>query len=571
MKKVLTPALIAAVAASAVALTSPDTDKPTAADLNNTVVAFSNTLNILQNEYVDTLKLDNIVSTGLNGMLSRIDPYTELYTPDNLDDLRSISTGDYGGIGCAISLRNDSLVVMSTPYYDSPARKAGIHHGDILLSINGEALFEPDAEKNLSNVTKRLRGQAGTHVTVQVRRPWLPDGTDSIFDIDIEREKIKIDPLPFYTILDGGIAYFDVTTFNRNTASAIRRTFSEMKATKGDSLRGVILDLRSNGGGITVGAVDLLSIFMPRNTHSYTARYRDREPVVTKTHKSPVDTRIPLAVLINSETASASEIVAGAIQDLDRGVIVGEKSYGKGLIQTSSQVSPDMVLKYTSGRYYLPSGRLIQAIDYSLRDGRGRSTETDSAGAVYTTAHGRKVTGGRGITPDLKVETDTIPEFVYALYISNTFDDFANRYRNNRSDIPSEADTLATDYVMAEFKAFINPDKVKYDRRSDNGIKFLRDAARYERLDNDSVMQTLDLLERLMKHDYEHDFEAFKPDIQRMLDTEIASRYFSDAALSQRALDRDKVLEQARLLLLDTRRYKEYLEPEKSKDSGSKK
>lgn len=530
-------------------------------DLSKLTESYGNILFILQNYYVDTLDIKDLVKSGYQAMLGKIDPYTEFYTQDNLDDLRSVMSGDYGGIGCAISLR-DSVVVMSAPYYDSPAARAGIHHGDILLMLNGEEIKGKDIK--ISDVSSRLRGEPGTDVSVKVHRPWLPENTDSIFDITITREKIKIDPLPYFTILDGGIAYFDVSTFNQNTASEIRREFSRMKAEKGDSLRGVILDLRSNGGGITAGATDLLSIFMPRGSHVYTARYRNDESQVTKTKKSPVDTEIPLAVMINDETASSSEIVAGAIQDLDRGVITGSRSYGKGLIQTSASVGPSSVLKYTIGKYYLPSGRLIQALDYTARDGRARlTTVTDTTNTVFKTRAGRPVTDGRGIRPDVELKADTVSDFVYNIFLSGAFDDYANRYRNNHDFTPDRSVVFVTDSVLSDFKSFLDPDKIKYDRRSENGISYLRTAAKYEKIDNDSVMQTLDLLERLMRHDLDRDFEAFESEIRLGLESQIAQRYFSDHEQSARILATDKMVEETRQLLLDPKRYREILSPQK--------
>ena len=562
LKKTLSVVIAAAsVTAGMVMNASPDKkNEPrvlTADEIAQLTESYGNVMYILQNYFVDTLDIRDLAKAGYSGMLGKVDPYTEVYTEDNLDDLRSVVSGDYGGIGCAISLR-DTNVVMSSPYYDSPAAKAGVHHGDILLKLDGEPVAK--FNRDISDISSRLRGEPGTNVSVTVLRRWLPEGTDSIFDITITRDRIKIDPLPYFTVLDGGVAYFNVSTFNKNTASEIRREFSAMKSRLGKELKGVILDLRSNGGGITSGATDLLSIFLPRGSHAYTARYRSYDSEATKTKKSPVDADIPLAVIINDETASSSEIVAGAIQDLDRGVITGTRSFGKGLIQTSAPVVNNTVLKYTTGKYYLPSGRLIQALDYTSRDGRGRLTAAnDTVAPMFKTRAGRPVTGGRGIAPDVEMTSDTISDFTYTMYLSGVFDDYANRYRNRTTLPPAVTDTFVTDSLLNDFKGFIDPDKIKYDRRSESGISFLRSAARYEKLDNDSVMQTLELLERLMKHDFDRDFDAFQPEIRRTLETEIARRFFSDRDMSERVLPSDPTVEQTRQLLLDPKRYREIL------------
>ena len=557
-------AVVAVIASTAIKASPDKKNTPptlTADEMSQLTESYGNVMYILQNYFVDTLDIKELAKNGFLGMLGKVDPYTEVYTEDNIDDLRSVVSGDYGGIGCAISLR-DTNVIMSSPYFDSPAAKAGVRHGDILLKLDGQPIDK--SNRDISDISSRLRGEPGTNVSVTVLRRWLPEGSDSILDITITRDKIKIDPLPYFTVLDDGIAYFNVSTFNKNTASEIRREFAAMKARLGKELKGVILDLRSNGGGITSGATDLLSIFLPRGSHVYTARYRRYDAEATKTKKSPVDAKIPLAVIINDETASSSEIVAGAIQDLDRGVITGTRSFGKGLIQTSASVGNNTVLKYTTGKYYLPSGRLIQALDYTSRDGRGRLTAaSDTVAPVFTTRAGRPVTGSRGITPDVEMTSDTISDFTYTMYLSGVFDDYANRYRNRSVSVPAVTDTFVTDSLINDFKNFIDPDKIKYDRRSENGISYLKSAARYEKLDNDSVMQTLELLARLMKHDFDRDFSAFEPEIRRTLETEIARRYFSDRDMSERVLPNDPIVEKTRLLLLDPKRYREILTTKK--------
>lgn len=560
MKRILYAAALTAVTLGATAADPAPAKGPLdPSELNNRINQYGQILSVLQERYVDSLEMDKIIRKGIDAMLGAIDPYTEFYDRSNIEQLTSISSGEYGGIGSAIQLR-DSVVVMSGPYFTSPARKAGVRHGDILLAIDGEAM--PKSGIKLDDVSARLKGNPGTRINLRLLRPWLPEGSDSIFDVEITRDKIQMDPLPYSGVLDGGIGYFNVTTFNANTASEIRKAFEAMKADKTNPVKGVILDLRNNGGGIINGAIDLLSIFLDRGTPVVESRYRDGSVNANRTRKGPVDTHIPLVVMVNGNTASASEIVAGAIQDLDRGVIIGRRSFGKGLIQTSAPVSNDGVMKYTVGKYYLPSGRLIQALDYINRNEDGTpALVADSLTTAYKTRHGREVRNGRGIAPDVELEAQKGSQLAYQLYAGNWFDDFANRYRNTHDVAPDPEGTIVTDEVFADFKAFVDPTRLKYGEISQAGIDYLRQAAKAEGLDNDSIKAAIDNLEKLIKHDLSQEIDANRDEITEMLDSEIASRYFPDSTVSARVTRTDDEVEQARLLLLDPDRYRSLLLP----------
>lgn len=526
--------------------------------LNDRVRTYGQLLSVLQNRYVDSLDMEALIRYGIESMLSKIDPYTEYYDESNIEELTSISSGNYGGIGSAIQLR-DSVFILSEPYFGKPARSAGVRHGDIILSIDGEDISP--ANLTISEVSQRLKGNPGTHVSVKVRRPWIVEG-DSVMTFDIVRDKITIDPLPYSAVLDGGIGYFSVSTFNANTADEIRKAFSKMKATEGKNLKGVILDLRNNGGGIVDGAINLMSIFVDRGTPVAETRYRNSVVDTYKTRKGPVDSHIPMVVLINGNSASASEIVAGAVQDLDRGVIMGRRSYGKGLVQSSASLGNSAIAKFTSGKYYLPSGRLIQALDYSNRDENGApALVPDSLTTAYKTANGRTVRDGRGIAPDVELEAQKSTQLAYQLYTDGWIDDFANRYRNRHDKAPGLLDTLVTDAVFDEFKAFVDPSRLKYGKLSQAGIEYLREAAKVEGLENDSIKSAIDLLETLMKHDLNHELDANREEIAEMLDLELASRYFDDTTISRRSTIHDTDLEKARQLLLDPERYRRLLVP----------
>lgn len=514
-------------------------------------------LSILQNQYVDSLDMENVIRTGIDAMLASIDPYTEYYDQNNIEQLTSVSSGNYGGIGSAIMVR-DTVAVLTSPYYGKPAARAGIRHGDIILQIDDYVLPTAKGALDVADISNRLKGNPGTHVRVKVRRPWLPAGSDSVFVFDIERAKVSIDPVPTYTVFDDGIAFIEVSTFNSNTAEDIRNVMTEIKAREGKNLKGVIIDLRDNGGGLLESAANLLSIFLDRGSKVVETHYRDGSNQVYKTRKSPVDTKIPLAIVVNGNTASASEIVSGAIQDLDRGVIVGRRTFGKGLVQTSGALGYGSVLKYTTGKYYLPSGRLIQALDY--RDSDGKPTLIpDSLTHEFTTAGGRIVRDGRGIAPDVEVEARTPVELIWQLYNDQWIDDFANRYRNNHPEAPALGDTIVTDRLFEEFKAFVDPSKLKYGGASKAGIRYLRDATKVEGLQNDSVTAAIDALEQMLQHDLAHELDANRKDIAELIEAEILARYYPESDIELRNIRTDNDILEARKILLDNERYSSIL------------
>ena len=489
--------------------------------INERTYQYARLLSLLQNEYVDSLDMENIIRTGIDAMLAAVDPYTEYYDMDNIDELTTVSSGNYGGIGSGIMVR-DSVVVLSDPYYGKPAALAGVRHGDIILEVDDYVV--PKTGIDASSVSNRLKGNPGTHVRVKVRRPWITDGSDSIFVFDIERRKVQIDPVPYTTVFDDGIAYIEVSTFNQNTADEIRNAVSRIKAREGKNLKGIIVDLRDNGGGLLESAVNLLSIFLDRGTTVVETRYRDGSKSAYKTRKSPVDTKTPLLVLVNGNTASASEIVSGAIQDLDRGVIMGRRTFGKGLVQTSGSLGYGSILKYTSGKYDLPSGRLVQALDYRDADGKA-SLIPDSLTHEYRTANGRLVRDGRGVSPDIETNPTTSSQLSWQLFSGQWIDDFANRYRNTHDSAPDLRDSTVVNAIYEEFKEFVDPAKLQYGKASANAITYLREATEIEGLKTDSVTEAIDTLEKMLKHDLSHELEANKKEISEIIVLEIAQRY----------------------------------------------
>lgn len=549
----LTLALVVTGALWGIPRTASDNKKPLSpAEVAEKTQQYRELLSVLSNRYVDTLDMESVVRTGIEAMLASIDPYTEYFSPDNLDALTTVSSGNYGGIGSAVMARGDSLAVLTDPYHDKPAAKAGIRHGDIILRIDDYVV--PSSGIDISDISNRLKGNPGTVVSVKVRRPWLTDGSDSVMTFNIEREKVSIDPVPVSTVFDDGIAYIDVSTFNQNTADEIRNAFAAIRNREGKNLKGVIVDLRDNGGGLLESAVNLLSIFLDRGTKVVETRYRDGSVETYKTRKSPLDTRIPLVVMVNGNTASASEIVSGAIQDLDRGVIMGRRTFGKGLVQTSASLGYGHVLKYTTGKYYLPSGRLVQALDY--RDADGKPTLIpDSLTHAYTTAAGRTVRDGRGISPDVEIESVTPSQLSWQLFNNQWIADFANRYRNTHPEAPALTDTIVTDALYADFKNFVDSSKLQYGSAGKQSIRILREAVEIEGLKNDSITSAIDNLEKMMQHDLAHELDANRKEIADLLRIEILERYYPPTDISLSIIRDDPDIGKARQLLLDPQRY----------------
>lgn len=520
------------------------------------VQQFRQIVTVLQNQYVDTLDIESIIKSGFDAMLAKVDPYTEYYDADNIEQLTMVSSGKYGGIGCSVTLR-DSLVEVADVYFDKPARLAGLRHGDIILQIDDYDI--PAEGITINDVSNRLKGNPGTHVTLKVRRPWLPEGSDSILFFDIERKNISFDPVPYSVMFDDGVAFIDVSTFDVNTGNDVRKIVTDLKSRNGKNLKGIIIDLRANGGGVMGSAVDLVSVFVDKGTKVVETRYRGGASEAALTKKSPVDAAIPIVVIVNENTASAAEVVAGAIQDLDRGVILGRRTYGKGLVQTSAPLGYNSVLKYTTGKYYLPSGRLIQARDYRDEDGK-ESMIPDSLTHEFRTAGGRVVRDGRGIMPDYVMKGKEVNPIVWQISNGSWIDDFSNRYRNTHDTI-GDIRQLVDETLFDEFVSGLDPEKISYGEYSKKGIGFIRSAVEYEGLQNDSTKAVIDQLEKLLEHDLKTELEANRGPISELLVYTLSERYFSPEVIEAGIIEQDEDVLEARALILDTERYREYLAP----------
>ena len=533
---------LAAALASPLALADNEPTVNDDAAVARNLDIFNSLYKELNTFYVDTINAQKAIENAINAMLDDIDPYTEYIPAKEADEFMTISTGEYGGIGSYLMERTidgRKGVYISGPYEGSPAARAGLRSGDRIIMIDGDST----AGWSSDQVSKRLKGQANTHLTVTVVRPYDPD---SVKTFSFNRETISVNPVPYYGVTRGNIGYIDLTTFNEKSAQQVRDAVIELK--KDPRVKNIVLDLRSNGGGIVEGAIQIVGCFVPKGTQVLQMRGRDKSSERTyKTTVDPIDTTIPLAVLIDGGSASASEITAGALQDLDRAVIIGNRSFGKGLVQSTRTLPYDAMLKVTIAKYYIPSGRLIQEVDYGNRnaDGTYKKTTTDSTARIFHTAHGREVREGGGIDPDIKVEPRELKRIVYNIMRDHWDFDFATRYVARHHDIAGPADFEVTDEIFNEFKAFIDPAKFEYDKVCEQQLATLRKTATAEGYMNDSTRAALDHLEALLKHDLDHDLDLHRRDIAYLLGQEIMDRLYYQHGQVQNAIKDDDALDKA--------------------------
>ncbi len=555
MKKLLYIIAVAAAFAGASALAAT----PAAArkdDFARKLRTFNAIVKELQANYVDTLDANDIMDKTIGALLYQIDPYTEYYPAGDQDELLSISQGQYAGIGSTIVKRGNEVLI-SEPQWESPARRTGLRPGDVIIAVDGDTV-RPSTQ--IGDVSRRLRGQAGTNVHVDVRRPYVQD---SLLSFDITRADIKVNPLPYYGVDKDGTGFIRLTTFNESSARRVKEAVTDML--RNPALKGIVLDLRGNGGGLLESAVQIVGNFVPKGTEVVRTRGRDRRAEkVYKTTRQPLDADIPLVVLTDDGTASASEIVAGALQDLDRAVIVGRRSFGKGLVQTTRPLPFDDIMKLTTGRYYIPSGRLIQALDYSHRNPDGTPARTpDSLTNEFKTRAGRSVRDGGGITPDVTVEEKEMNRLIYNIIADMWAFDYANRYYAAHPDAVPVGDFEISDSIFDDFKAFIDPDRFKYDRQCESALDYLRTAAKNEGYMTDSVAAQFDVLSAMLRHDLDHDLNINREDIIDILRDEIAGRYYSDADRVFLTLPGDSAYIRAAAIIADPAEYRRLLSPAK--------
>ncbi len=506
--------------------------------------------------YVDTIDVGTTIESGIHAMLSELDPYTVYYPEEDDDDLKMMLTGKYAGVGAVIRYhqKHDRVVIVE-PYEGMPALDAGLRAGDILLSIDGEDIKGLPVDE----VSSRLRGEPGTTLAVRAKRQGV---TDSIIEVKLSRANIAMPSVPYYTLFPDSTGYLILNSFTENCAREVRLALVELKNRGAKSF---ILDLRGNGGGSLAEAVDITGLFVPKGTTVVSTKGKIPQASQTyRTRREPLDMDMPLVILVNGQSASASEIVAGAIQDLDRGVVMGSRTFGKGLVQSVRELPYNASLKITTSKYYTPSGRCVQKIDYSKkRSGSNKGdSKTDSLTTTYHTLSGRPVHESGGITPDVEITADRLPNLLFYLANSDVLLDFATDYTRHHSTIAPIEEFEISDSLYLAFKAAVKASGFTYDRQSEKALAALKEVAEFEGYTKDAAAEFV-ALEKKFSHDIDRDFDIFKDDICELLADELVTRYYHQRGSIIQAIKSDSTIVRARTLLSDEASYKQILTPAK--------
>lgn len=502
--------------------------------------------------YVDTIMPEKVIKEGIDAMLSKLDPYTTYYNEEGSNELKMMITGKYAGIGSLIRFHEkENTTVIAEPYDNMPAAKAGLQIGDLIQSINGVSVIGMSSD----SVSNMLRGEAGTKLSIVVKRP----GEKELVTIKLVRENIALPALPYYGIVSDSIGYLQLESFTDGCSKEMRRAIIDLKNKGAHSY---IIDLRSNGGGSLMEAIEIVNLFVPKGLNIVETKGKiKRSNEIYKTTREPIDTVSPLIVLVDGQTASAAEIVSGSLQDLDRAVIIGTRTYGKGLVQVTRELPYNGYLKVTTSKYYIPSGRCIQAIDYSHRNADGSVARTpDSLTNVFHTAAGREVRDGGGIQPDIEPKGEKLTTLLFSLVQDMSIFDFATEYKLKHPAIaPAETFELSDEDYEA-FKNFLKSSGFSYDKESYKSLIKFKKVLELEGY-TDATKQEIEKLEKVLQHNLDHDLTFFAKDVKRFLSDEIIKRYYSQKGGIVYALRDDTDMEESFKLLADREKYNKILQP----------
>ena len=499
--------------------------------------------------YVDETDPGDLMKKAIDSMLESLDPYTSYIPESEMEDFRFMTTGQYGGIGAIISKRED-YVIISEPYEGFPAQKAGLIAGDKLIEINGKSV----KGKSTEDVSKVLKGQPNTTVNVVIER----EGEEKPFEVELKREEVKVKSVPFYTMLEGEIGYIKMTSFTRNVSKEVAEAYKEL--TKDKDIKGLVFDLRGNPGGLLNEAVNTTNLFIDKDLEVVSTKGKVKDwDKVYKTLNQPLDKDIPLVVLINSRSASASEIVSGAIQDLDRGVVIGQRSFGKGLVQQTRKLSYNSQLKVTIAKYYIPSGRCIQALDYTSRNDDGSvGSIPDSLKTEYKTLNGRSVWDGGGVKPDISLEPRKYSNILISIMSKRHIFDFANKYYREHETLPSSSVFEVNDELYNNFITYLSGKDYEYETRTEKAIAKLIKDANKEKYVSD-LQAEIDALEAKMEASKTNDLERFKDEISEVIEGEIVTRYYFQNGRIESSLKHDNEVNKAVEILQNKEVYNEIL------------
>lgn len=507
--------------------------------------------------YVDTLNAKEVVGNAINGMLRSLDPYTVYYSEDKTNELRTMLTGKYAGIGSIIRWNSQiSNSVIEEPYEGMPAAEAGLRKGDVILSIDGESM----KGKDNAYVSEHLRGDAGTTFELKIRRP----STGKEMRFKITRRSIQMPAVPYYGVQQGGIGYIKLNEFTENSAKIVRNAFIEMRH---QQIKGLILDLRNNVGGSELEAANLVNLFVPKGVTVVSNRGKlKRANHDYKTTSEPIDTVIPIVVMVNGNSASSAEIVTGALQDMDRAVVLGTKTYGKGLVQMPVDLPYNCEMKVTTSRYYIPSGRCIQARKYRHNDGGSSEVIADSTKRKFYTLNGREVLDAGGITPDVVVEGDSLPNIAYYLAAARDSNEVLLNYEVDyiakHPTVAQPADFELSDEDYAEFKKRVLDSGFTYDRTSEKFLKDLEQLTRFEGYYDDAKPE-FEALKKKLSHNVAKDLEYNKQAIKNIINNDLMAAYYFQRGATQNSLRHDKQMDEAMKLIADGERYAKILNPKK--------
>ena len=516
-------------------------------EISKSIDIYNNVLRYLNQNYVDEINPAELNETAIHAMLKELDPYTVFIPESEIEDVRLLTMGEYGGIGSIITYYDNSVHI-SEPYENFPAHKAGLIPGDAILEINGVNT----ETKTVAEVSELLKGQPGSQLTLKIKR----DGEKDIITKTLTREKIKIDNIPYYTVLEGGVAYIILNQFTKDAAKELKEAFLDMKSQ--NELKGLVIDLRGNGGGLLNEAVDIVNLFVPKNKLVvYTQGKTPEQNRNYYTKFEPEDTEIPLAILVNQSSASASEIVSGSIQDFDRGVIVGQRTFGKGLVQNILPMNYNTQMKVTVSKYYIPSKRCIQEIDYSKKSKNDTLAKNDTLGPQFKTANGRIVYEGHGIQPDVKIEPETVSTITVHLYAQNMIFKYANKFYREHKSIPSPEEFEITDEIYDDFVKYVESQEFEYTSESEKDFEELVKTAKFEGY-YDNIKTQLDMLENELKSHKDNDLINNRKEIAEILKLEIVGRYYFQKGKIVSTLKDDIELNRAVEILLNTNGENEY-------------
>lgn len=556
MKKLFIVFCLWILAFGGAAVAQNNSDKDHNFKVAKNLETFSAIYKYLDLMYVDTLNADEVVGNGINYMLHSLDPYTVYYPEDKVKDLDLMISGKYAGIGAVIrynfAIKN---TIIDQPYENMPASEAGLKKGDIILAIGDSSMVG----KDVSYVSNRLRGDAGSRFVLTIKRP----STGKKMKFKITRRSIQLPAVPYYGLQDDGIGYLNLNSFTTDCSKDVRRAFLDMKK---QGMKSLVLDLRNNGGGSLQEAINIVNMFVPKGiTLVKTIGKIERANKEYKTTVEPIDTVMPIVVLVNDETASASEITSGSLQDLDRAVILGTRTYGKGLVQVSMDLPYNANLKLTTSKYYIPSGRCIQAINYKHSNGGYTEHVPDSLTRVFHTSDGRQVRDGGGIKPDIEVQPDSLPNI--AFYLTSSGRDSSEvmlnwelKYLSTHPTIAPAKNFVISDADYADFKQAVLKSGFKYDRESKKYLEGLVKLARFEGYYDDAKPE-FEALEKKLNHNIAKDLDYNKQTLKQLLTSDLVSAYYYQRGSMENSLQFDKQWKRAVELLKDSAAYKKILQP----------